>query len=57
MFARAFGIKSPKADGVTGDDVAALFREKKFVDIAKYNIGDLIATAEVYKKWEKFIKF
>jgi DNA polymerase elongation subunit (family B) len=56
MYARAFGIKSPKADGVTGDDVAALFKEKRFLDIAKYNTGDLVATAELHKVWEKFIR-
>ncbi len=56
MYTRAFGIRSPKADGVTGDDVAALFRENKFVDIARYNIGDLVATGELYKAWEKYLK-
>lgn len=57
MWARAFGIKSPKADGTTGDDVAELFRNKKYLDIAKYNVGDLVATKELYEKWEKFVKF
>ena len=28
LWCRAFGITSPKAQGVTGDDVAQLFREK-----------------------------
>ncbi len=56
LYARAFGIKSPKADGTSGDDVARLFREKKFLDIATYNVGDLVATAELYKRWEKFVK-
>lgn len=57
MWSRAFGIKSPKADGVTGDDVAKLFREKKFKDIARYNVGDLLATKELYENWEKYVKF
>lgn len=57
LVCRAFGIKSPKADGVTGDDVARLFKEKKFLDIAKYNVGDLYATRDVYKYWEKYIRF
>lgn len=54
---RAFGIKSPKADGITGDDVSRLFKEKKFVDIARYNVGDLRATKALYDYWEKYIKF
>ena len=57
LWSRAFGIKSPKAEGITGDDVGHLFREKKFFEIAKYNVGDLIATKELYEKWEKFVKF
>lgn len=52
---RAFGIKSPKADGVSGDDVMGLFKEKKFVDIAKYNVGDLVATKELYERWRDYL--
>ncbi|MBI5729437.1 MAG: ribonuclease H-like domain-containing protein [Candidatus Magasanikbacteria bacterium] len=54
LWSRAFGIKSPKADGVSGDDVAGLFKEKKFVDIAKYNVGDLRATCELFEVWKKY---
>lgn len=57
LWSRAFGIKSPKAEGITGEDVGHLFREKKFLEIAKYNVGDLIATKELYEKWKKFVKF
>ncbi|HPN54482.1 MAG TPA: ribonuclease H-like domain-containing protein [Candidatus Moranbacteria bacterium] len=57
LWSRAFGIESPKAGGVTGDDVGGLFKEKKFMEIAKYNAGDLIATKELYDRWKKFVKF
>jgi len=57
LWSRAFGIKSPKADGIIGDDVSRLFKEKKFLDIAKYNVGDLRATRELYLAWKEFIKF
>ncbi|MCX6702679.1 MAG: hypothetical protein NTW60_02335 [Candidatus Wolfebacteria bacterium] len=50
-----FGIESPKANGVTGDDVKTLFKEKKFIDIAKYNLGDLKATGELYEKWDNYL--
>lgn len=56
LWCRAFGIKSPKAQGVTGDDVAALFRNKQYIDIAKYNVGDLYATRDLLQYWEKYIK-
>jgi DNA polymerase elongation subunit (family B) len=57
LWCRAFGIKSPKAEGVKGDDVAGLFKEKKFREIAQYNVGDLRATKELYEYWDKFIRF
>ncbi len=57
LWCRAFGIKSPKDEGVTGDDVGRLFKEKKFLEIAKYNAGDLHATDKLYNYWEKFLRF
>lgn len=56
LWSRAFGIESPKAQGVTGDDVAGLFKEKKYLEIAKYNVGDLRATKELFERWEKYVK-
>ncbi len=55
LFCRAFGIESPKADGVAGDDVAGLFKEGKYRDIALYNSRDVTATTELYKKWRDFL--
>ncbi len=56
FWSRAFGIPSPKAGGVTGDDVGFLFKEKRFLDIARYNVGDLVATRELYDRWQKYIR-
>ncbi|MFH1193044.1 MAG: ribonuclease H-like domain-containing protein [Candidatus Jorgensenbacteria bacterium] len=56
LWSRAFGIESPKAQGVTGDDVGRLFKEKKFLDIAKYNVGDLMATRELYERWNTYLR-
>lgn len=57
LWSRAFNIESPKAQGITGDDVGKLFKEKKYLEIAKYNAGDLIATKKLYEYWEKYFKF
>lgn len=54
---RAFGIKSPKQDGIDGDGVAHLFKEKRFLDIARYNVRDIVATKELYAYWEKYLRF
>jgi hypothetical protein len=55
LWSRAFGIHSPKADGVSGEDVARLFRERKFLDIARYNVGDLRATWQLYRAWADYL--
>ena len=55
LWSRAFGIKSPKEEGITGDDVGKLFKEKKFLEIARYNAGDLRATKELYEKWNAYL--
>lgn len=55
LFCRAYGIESPKTGGVAGDDVAELFRQKKFRDIAAYNARDVIATTELYDKWRTYL--
>lgn len=56
LWTRAFGIESPKAQGVSGDDVGALFKEGRFLDIAKYNGRDLFATAELFERWKKYLE-
>ncbi len=56
LFCRALGIESPKAGGTTGDDVAALYANKKYEDIARYNAGDLFATAALYKRWHETLR-
>jgi predicted PolB exonuclease-like 3'-5' exonuclease len=57
LWSRVFGIKSPKGEGISGDDVGKLFKEKKFIDIARYNVGDLRATKELYSCWNEYIRF
>jgi len=57
LYCHAFGIKSPKADGITGDDVHRLFHEGRYKDIARYNIGDLEATLALYKHWKEYLRF
>ena len=57
MWCRTFGIKSPKADGITGYDIKDLFRAGRHIDIARYCAGDLKATKEVLSVWENYIKF
>jgi DNA polymerase elongation subunit (family B) len=57
LWCRAFGIKSPKGDGISGDDVSGLFKAKRYLDIARYNVGDLYATKALYEKWREYLRF
>jgi predicted PolB exonuclease-like 3'-5' exonuclease len=57
MWCKAFDIKSPKEEGMTGLQVKDYFKEGKFTEIAKYCMGDIVATKELYKYWEQYLKF
>lgn len=57
MWCRAFGIKSPKADGITGYEVKDLFRAGRCLDIARYCMGDIRATKELLNYWLNYIKY
>lgn len=56
LWCRALGIDSPKDNGVDGGDVAKLFKEEKYVEIAKYNSDDLVATKRLYEMWNEFMR-
>lgn len=57
MWCRTFGIKSPKEGGITGYEIKDLFKAGRYIDIAKYCVGDLRATMELFNYWEKYIQF
>lgn len=57
FYCKSFGIESPKSHGITGLDLGKLFEEKRFREIAEYCAGDLRATAELFRRWEKHLKF
>jgi DNA polymerase elongation subunit (family B) len=50
FYTKAFGIKSPKAEGITGLDLGRLQAEGKYRQIAEYCAGDIRATSELYIK-------
>jgi hypothetical protein len=56
MWCKTFGIRSPKADGISGEDVKGLFKAGRHIDIARYCAGDVQATAELFRIWEGYIK-
>lgn len=56
MLTQAFGIKSPKEQGIDGAQIGDLFQQQKSADIARYCMRDVKATKELYGYWEKYIK-
>jgi len=57
MWCKAFGIRSPKDEGVSGQDVKRFFKNGQYVDIARYCARDLFATRELLLYWENYVKF
>jgi 3'-5' exonuclease len=53
FYCKAFGIRSPKSEGITGLDLAPLYEAGRFFDIARYCLGDVIATAALYQRWNE----
>ena len=53
FYCKAFGIESPKAQGITGRDMKTLLDEKRFRDIAEYCLRDVKATVLLYQIWKE----
>ncbi len=51
----AFGIPTPKSEEAHGYKVQEMWLEGRGVDIAQYCHGDVLATAELYRRWQEFI--
>lgn len=55
FYCKQLGIVSPKENGVKGEMVGELFRNKEYKVIADYCIGDVFATAELFNKWNSIL--
>lgn len=51
FYCKAFGIPSPKAQGVTGSDVNDLLADGRYREIAEYCLRDVHATVQLYQVW------
>lgn len=57
LWCRAFGIESPKEEGITGLQVKGLFEKGEYHEIARYCLRDIKATKDLYLYWEKYLRF
>jgi DNA polymerase elongation subunit (family B) len=53
FYCKAFGIPSPKAQGITGSDINNLLAEGRFREIAEYCLRDVKATVELHRIWRE----
>lgn len=53
FYCKAFGIPSPKAEGVTGMDVGRLISEGRGLEVADYCLRDVRATVDLYRIWKE----
>jgi hypothetical protein len=57
FYTRAFGLVSPKSDGIDGSKVKDYFIEGKKNEIAEYCLRDVVATWELFLIWKERLKF
>ncbi len=55
FYCRAFGVESPKSQGISGMEVKNLYDAGKIKEIAVYCGKDVIATYELYKIWDEYL--
>jgi len=53
FYCKAFGIESPKSQGVTGMDINRLLTEGRYREIAEYCLRDVQATVLLYHIWRE----
>jgi DNA polymerase elongation subunit (family B) len=57
MACQAFGICSPKQGGMDGSQVGTAFKEGRYKEIAEYCLADVIATVDLYHRWNTYLRF
>lgn len=54
---KAFGIESPKQGDIDGKEVPKAFHDKRYEEIARYCMADVVATKKLYEYWNKYLNF
>ncbi len=56
MWCKAFGIESPKEEGMTGLQVKEYYQKGRYKEIARYCLADIKATKRLYLYWDQYLK-
>lgn len=51
FYCKAFGIESPKGQGITGFEVTQFINEGRYREVAEYCLRDVVATNQLYHLW------
>lgn len=57
FYAKSFGVKSSKDEGVDGSMVGGMYKEGKYLEVARYCKRDLVTTKELYDYWNNYLRF
>jgi len=57
FYAKSFGIRSSKEEGIEGRMVGNLYAEKRYLEIARYCARDLQTTKELFEYWDRYMRF
>lgn len=57
FYAKNFGIRSSKEEGIDGSMIGDLYKQEKYLEIARYCARDLKTTSELFVYWEKYLRF
>lgn len=57
FYCQSFGIESPKSKDISGMEVKTLYQAGRIKDIATYCSKDIYATYQLFKIWERYLKF
>lgn len=57
FYAKSFAVKSSKDEGIDGSMVNDLYKEKKYLEVARYCSRDLLTTKGLYEYWDNYLKF
>ncbi len=57
FFARAFGLQSPKAEGIDGSKVSEFFEKGRIEEITEYCLRDVDTTWKLFEIWKKYLSW
>jgi len=56
FYCKSFDLEAGKMKGMSGDKVQEYFKNCKYSEIARYCSLDVKATAELFERWEKYVR-